>query len=94
MSGGGSSPPYEAAERERAQEPLESARQDGDVTARLRWRKSASVGRGLHELAEVLGADPVAVGSSRRGVLGRVLLGDDTHTALNGARAPSRSDPA
>jgi nucleotide-binding universal stress UspA family protein len=44
-----------------------------------------SVGRGLHLLAEQLGADLLVVGSSRRALLGRVLLGDDTTSSLNGA---------
>jgi len=44
-----------------------------------------TAGRGLHELAQKLGADLLVVGSSRRGFLGRVLLGDDTHAALVGA---------
>jgi nucleotide-binding universal stress UspA family protein len=43
------------------------------------------VGRGLHELCEVSGADLLVVGSSRRGRLGRVLIADDTSAALNGA---------
>jgi nucleotide-binding universal stress UspA family protein len=43
------------------------------------------VGRGLHELCELIGADLVAVGSSRRGLLGRVRIGDDASAALNGA---------
>jgi nucleotide-binding universal stress UspA family protein len=43
------------------------------------------VGRGLHELAEVAGADLLVIGSSRRGLLGRVLIRDDTRAALNGA---------
>jgi nucleotide-binding universal stress UspA family protein len=43
------------------------------------------VGRGLHELREVIEADLLVVGSSRRGLLGRVLIGDDTRAALNGA---------
>jgi nucleotide-binding universal stress UspA family protein len=55
------------------------------VEAHLRWYGSSSVGRGLHELCEVLGADLMVVGSSRRGLLGRVLVGDDTSAALNGA---------
>jgi nucleotide-binding universal stress UspA family protein len=46
------------------------------------------VGRGLHELSEVLGTDLLVVGSSRRGLLGRVLIGDDTGAALNGAPCP------
>ena len=48
---------------------------------------ASSVGRALHELAEEIGADLIVLGSSRRGLLGRVLLGDDTRAALNGASA-------
>ena len=43
------------------------------------------MGRGLHELCELIGADLLAVGSSRRGMFGRVLLSDDTQGALDGA---------
>ena len=39
----------------------------------------------MHELAESEGADLLVLGSSRRGLLGRVLLGDHTRAALNGA---------
>lgn len=72
-------------ERERARELLESACTQTGVDAHSRWSESSSVGRGLHELCEQIGADLLVVGSSRRTVLGRVLLGDDTHAALNGA---------
>ncbi len=51
----------------------------------LRCVRSASVGRGLRELAEVEGADLLVLGSSRESVLGRVWIGNDTHAALNGA---------
>jgi hypothetical protein len=44
------------------------------------------VGRGLDELCQAIGADLLVVDSSRRGLLGRVLIGDDTRAALNGAR--------
>jgi nucleotide-binding universal stress UspA family protein len=76
---------YQAPEAERAEALLETAREDTGTDARLRWHGSSSVGRGLHELCELIGADLVAVGSSRRGLLGRVLIGDDTSAALNGA---------
>jgi nucleotide-binding universal stress UspA family protein len=76
---------YEAPEAERAEALLEAVSEDSGVEAHLRWRGSSSVGRGLHELCELIGADLVAVGSSRRGLLGRVLIGDDTSAALNGA---------
>ena len=76
---------YEAGERERARELLEKVREETEPQANLRWREAPSVGRGLHELCEVIGADLLVVGSSRRGLLGRVLMGDDTRAALNGA---------
>lgn len=90
----GSSAPYDAAERERARELLEKARDETDIETQLRWRGSPSPGRGLHELAEEIGADLLVVGSSRRGLLGRVLLGDDTRAALNGAPCAVAIAPA
>jgi nucleotide-binding universal stress UspA family protein len=81
----GGGPAYEPPEAERAQALLDAAREEAGVEAHLRWRGSSSVGRGLHELCELIGADLVAVGSSRRGLLGRVFIGDDTSAALNGA---------
>jgi nucleotide-binding universal stress UspA family protein len=81
----GASAAYEAPEAERAEALLETVREETGVEAQLCWRGSSSVGRGLHELCELIGADLVAVGSSRRGLLGRVLIADDTSAALNGA---------
>jgi nucleotide-binding universal stress UspA family protein len=74
-----------APEAERAEALLETVREETGVEAHLRWRGSSSVGRALHELCELIGADLVTVGSARRGLLGRVLIGDDTSAALNGA---------
>lgn len=85
---------YEASARERASELLERTREEAGVQAHLRWRRSPSVGRGLHELCEVIGADLLVVGSSRRGLLGRVLIGDDTRAALNGAPCAIAIAPA
>ncbi len=82
----GSSPAYDAAETERADGLLENARREAGVEAQLRSKGSPSVGRGLHELAEAIGADLLIVGSSGRGLAHRVLIGDDTRAALNGAR--------
>jgi nucleotide-binding universal stress UspA family protein len=81
-------------EREHALELLETARQELDVKAHLRWRVSPSVGRGLHELCERIGADLLVVGSTRRGLVGRVLIGDDTRAALNGAPCALAIAPA
>lgn len=46
---------------------------------------AATVGRGLHELAAHRDADLLVVGSSHRGIPGKVLIGDDTRAAFNGA---------
>jgi nucleotide-binding universal stress UspA family protein len=77
---------YERLAQKRAFAILTQARDHAGVVADLLSVESPSAGRGLHELAESIGADLLVVGSSRRGVLGRVLIGDDTHAALNGAR--------
>src|SRR3954468_362786 len=81
----GTSGAPEASDGGRAEALLEAVRGETDVEADLRWYGASSLGRGLHELCEVMGADLLVVGSSRRGVLGRVLIGDDTSAALNGA---------
>jgi nucleotide-binding universal stress UspA family protein len=60
---------------------------DGETVGGVKvvTERAPSVGEGLHRLAEERGADLVVVGSSRRGMFGRVLLGDDTRASLNGA---------
>lgn len=62
-------------ERDQAQTPQ----------AELVSRVASSPGRGLHDVAERQRADLLVVGSCSRGPLGRVLIGDDTRTSLNGA---------
>jgi nucleotide-binding universal stress UspA family protein len=81
----GPSAAYEASEWVSAEQLLEKVCEETGVDARLRWSACRSVGRGLHELCDLIRADLLAVGSSRRGLLGRVLMGDDTRAALNGA---------
>jgi len=56
--------------------------------------RSRSVGRGLHELAELERADLLVLGSSRQGLIGRVRIGDDTRAALNGAPCAVAIAPA
>jgi nucleotide-binding universal stress UspA family protein len=68
----GRSAAYEASGWASAAQLLEMVREETGVDAHLRWRVSGSAGRGLHELCELIGADLLAVGSSRRGLLGRV----------------------
>lgn len=79
------SDPTMDSRREHARELLEHAAAEADVQPRIRWLGATSVGRGLHEIAEIIDADLLVVGSSRRGLLGRVRLADDTRAALNGA---------
>lgn len=76
---------YHIEQRQEAAELLESVRSEARVTAELECISSPSVGRGLHELVEQLGADLLVVGSSGRGRWGRILLGDDTRDSLEGS---------
>ncbi|MGO8905931.1 MAG: universal stress protein [Solirubrobacteraceae bacterium] len=72
-------------ERGASEQLLETERTAADVSAELISVAAASPGRGLHLQAEAQGADLIVVGSSSHGALGRVMLGDDTRAALNGA---------
>lgn len=90
----GGSPAYQARDRDDARAVLEAARDHDDVEAELWCLESPSVGAGLHQLAEDVEADLLVVGSSRRGLLGRVMLGDDTRAALNGAPCAVATAPA
>ena len=53
----GTSGAPEASGERRAEALLEAVRAETGVEANLRWYEASSVGRGLHELCEVLGAD-------------------------------------
>ncbi len=90
----GSSPPYAASEEHHSRQLLARAREAAGVDAHLLAHGSPTVGRGLHELAEATGADLLVLGSSRRGLLGRVVIGDDTRAALNGAPCAVAIAPA
>jgi nucleotide-binding universal stress UspA family protein len=87
----------EAAQIIRARELLHGASEELEIDAQLRWTSAKSPGSGLHALAEMVNADLLVVGSTQRGPLGRVLVGDDTRAALHGtpcavAIAPSGYD--
>ena len=88
------SAPDKAQGRMDALQLLETTREEAGVQAHLRLRGSSSVGRGLHELCEGMDADLLVVGSSQRGLLGRVRVGDATRAALNGAPCPVAMAPA
>jgi nucleotide-binding universal stress UspA family protein len=64
---------------------LEREREAASADADLMSVPGASPGRGLHEAAERQRADLLVVGSTHRGPLTRVVLGDDTRAALDGA---------
>jgi nucleotide-binding universal stress UspA family protein len=72
-------------ERAQAQQLLERERRLAQVRAQLVVGDPWPVGSGLHLLAEQRGADLIVVGSTRRALVGRVLLGDDCLAALDGA---------
>lgn len=81
----GSSGNWRDAARGESLELLRRAREDEEIEAELVPVEASSVGQGLHELADRTGADLLVVGSSHRGAIGRVLLGDDMRSALSGA---------
>jgi len=72
-------------EREASEKLLLQERERAGVEAELVSAVGASPAGTLHEQAEERGADLLVVGSAHRGVLGRVMLGDDSRRALNGA---------
>jgi nucleotide-binding universal stress UspA family protein len=89
-----SSAAFEQVERERSLALLEADREQTGVEAGRLSVGSSSVGRGLHELAERQRADLLVVGSCRRGLIGRVFVGDDTREGLNGAPCAVAVAPA
>jgi nucleotide-binding universal stress UspA family protein len=72
-------------ERANFQDLLEREREHGMLDAELTVYGNHTAGRGLHQLAEERKADLLVVGSTRHALLGRVLMGDDSRAALNGA---------
>ncbi len=79
------SPGVVREERDASRRLLEGERAAAQIGAELVSIEAISPGRGLHELAEDLGADMLVVGSCSHGFIGRAMLGDDTRSALNGA---------
>ena len=81
-------------ERAGVEHGLEQERAAAGIQAGLLAAEAPSTGRGLHEVAEQQGSDLIVLGSCRRGAVGRVLLGDDTHAAVNGAPCAVAVAPA
>ncbi len=65
-----------------------------DEHAKMLTIAATSIGRGLHVLAEREHADLLVVGSTRHGIVGRILLGDHTNEAINGAPCAVAIAPA
>jgi nucleotide-binding universal stress UspA family protein len=85
---------YDAAGHEATARLLEQERRAAGVDAGLLRVSAASVGEGLHRLAQAHAADLLVLGSCSRGRLGRALLGDDTRDSLNGASCAVAVAPA
>lgn len=90
----GRDPALYVTERERATALVQHAAASVGVAVEIRVYGSSTVGRGLHELAEATDADLVVIGSSRRGLVHRVLVGDTIRAALNGAPCAIAIAPA
>jgi nucleotide-binding universal stress UspA family protein len=75
----------EAEARADSERLLATERETAGIDADLISVCAPSVGRGLHALAETHAADLLVVGSHSRGLVGRVLVGNDTRASLNGA---------
>jgi nucleotide-binding universal stress UspA family protein len=90
----GGGPADRARDGNDARAVLEAAREGAGIEGEPWCIESSSVGAALHQLAEDVDADLLVVGSSRRGLVGRVMLGDDTCAALNGAPCAVATAPA
>ncbi len=90
----GSNSEFEAIERDRAEQLLQEVLEESHLEARVRSAGCPSVGRGLHQLAEAVDSELLVVGSTRRGLIGRVLMGDATRQSLNGAPCAVAIAPA
>lgn len=83
----GSNADYDRAVRDDAGAQITVADAAAD-TMQFEVVTAPSVGAGLHEAVSTLGGDLIVVGSSRRGVIGRILAGDDTHDTVRHAPCP------
>jgi len=80
-----STPTAEAEAGEEGRSLLQRERDQAEIAAEVLSFTASSPGRGLHQVAEQRHADLIVVGSCSRGLIGRVMLGDDTKGSLNGA---------
>ena len=78
----------EALAHEDARALLEGQLAEAGVQARAVATPDTSPGRGLHRIADDLGADLIVIGSPHRGPLGRVVAGDTARAVIQGAARP------
>jgi nucleotide-binding universal stress UspA family protein len=90
----GGNPAYWPLDREGAEALLRDAAEESGIGTSVLYPAPSSVGHGLHTLAEETGADLLVVGSSSQSLLGRVMVGDRTRAALNGAPCAVAIAPA
>jgi len=81
-------------ERERSLELLESERRAASPGADMTSLMAASVGRGLHDVAEDRTADLIVVGGCHRSAIGRVVVGNDARSVLRHAPCAVAIAPA
>jgi nucleotide-binding universal stress UspA family protein len=83
-----------SAELDRSRRLLAAEQEAAAPRAELIPCADRSVGHALHGLAERHEAELIVIGTCRHGLLGRVLLGNDTIAALNGAPCAVAIAPA
>ena len=84
---------FDSVARDEDRRLLEREREAAGGEAEVAGVGGTSVAVGLHRYAEEHAADLLVVGTCRRGVLGRVLAGDDTRDSLRCARCAVAISP-
>ena len=80
--------PVVEAQRRATREKLESELGELGIRARMHVLADSSPGRALQRIAEKENAAMIVVGSTRRSLVGRVLIGDDALGAVHGSPVP------
>jgi nucleotide-binding universal stress UspA family protein len=90
----GSSSAFDVAARQLSDELLERQGSALAPDAEVVGVAAASVGAGLHNIAEMRGADLIVVGSCHRSAVGRIFAGDDARSVLHHAPCAVAVAPA
>ena len=84
---------FDSSTREEAQKLLEDEQEAAGGEAEIAHAGGTSVAVGLHRYAEEHSADLLVVGACHRGVVGRVLAGDDARSSLQCAPCAAAISP-